>query len=166
VTRQVSPRLAKLAALFLLLALVLSLGAAVAHANQAQVGVAAEGAEAGESAATTVRRFVRQDEFNAIQKAIGSGDKEVQVGRWFTPDNIASPRVAAEQLALPGTDADPLVGYFDMPASSLPSEPFATFGPRLVNPDFFQPGAGLEIEVSELFGRPTVPTAGLRLVGF
>jgi hypothetical protein len=90
----------------------------------------------------------------------------VQVGRYFTPDNITSGRVAAEQLALPGTDTNPLVGYFDVPRSSLPSEPLATFGPRLVNPDFYQPGGGLEIEVSELYGRPYTPTAGLRLVGF
>jgi hypothetical protein len=129
--------------------------------------VAAEGVESGGTqAAETVRRFVRQDEFDAIQKALSSGEKEVQVGRFFTPDAITSPSVAAQQLALPGTDVNPLVGYFDVPASSLPSEPFATFGPRLVQPDFFQPGFGLEIEVSELYGRPVVPTSGLRLVGF
>jgi hypothetical protein len=122
--------------------------------------------EGGAQAAETVRRFVRQDEFDAIQKALGSGAEEVQVGRYFTPDAITSPGVAAQQLALPGTETNPLVGYFDMPASSLPSERFATFGPRLVQADFFQPGFGLEIEVSELFGRPYVPTSGLRLVGF
>lgn len=32
--------------------------------------------------------------------------------------------------------------------------------------DYFQPGLGLEIEVSELYGRPWIPTTGLKLVGF
>jgi hypothetical protein len=123
-------------------------------------------ANGGTEAADTVRRFVRQDEFDAVQKALSSGAKEVQVGRFFTTDAITSPFVAAQQLALPATDVNPLVGYFDVPASSLPSEPFATFGPRLVQSDFSQPGFGLEIEVSELYGRPVVPTAGLNLVGF
>jgi hypothetical protein len=98
--------------------------------------LAAEETGSAADAATTVCRFVRQDEFDAVQKALGSGDQDVQVGRYFTPDNIASPCVAAEQLALPDTDRNPLVGYFDIPTSSLPSEPLATFGPRLVNPDF------------------------------
>lgn len=117
-------------------------------------------------ALATVRRFLRQDEFDAVQKAIGGGDQEVQVGRYFTSDNISSPSAAAEQLALPGTDTNPLVGYIDVPVSSLPSEPFATFGPRLVNPAFYQSGGGLEIEVSELYGRPFVSTSNLSLVGF
>jgi hypothetical protein len=41
------------------------------------------------------------------------------------------------------TKTSPVVGYFDIPASSLPSEPLATFGPGLVNPDFYQPVWGL-----------------------
>jgi len=41
-----------------------------------------------------------------------------------------------------------------MPSASLRSEPFATVGPRLVNPANHQPGLGLEIEVDELLRKP------------
>lgn len=123
------------------------------------------------TAGQTVRRFVRQGEYDEIGKAISSGADEVSIGRYFTPDDITDPAVATQRLALPGTDVNPLVGYVDVPISSLPSEPLARFGPRLVNSypanaAVRQPGLGLETVVSELYGNPIVPTHGLRLVGF
>ena len=115
--------------------------------------------------ADTLRRFVRQSEFDAIQQAQTTGSN-VTLGRFFTPDKITDPRVAASQLALPGVTRNPIVGYVDVPRSVLSSEPLSAFGPRLVQPfrggdNVTLPGLGLEVE---FISSQTVPSNVLRLV--
>lgn len=124
----------------------------------------ADGAASGGRA--TLRRFLRADEYSAIEAAIQNGDEAVTLGRYFTPDAIADPAVATMQLALPGTSTNAVVGYVDVPLSSLPAEPLVAFGPRQVVPfrgeDLIGlPGGGLEVE---FMIRPLVPTSGLTLV--
>jgi hypothetical protein len=126
---------------------------------------AARAATAAENAGS-LRRFVRQDEFDAIQVAIRNGDESVNLGRWLTPDKITDPRVAGSQLAAPGVTKNPFVGYVDVPVVSLPRVPLGNSGPRLVQPFYDDfgvrlPGGGVEVEY--MF-RPTVPTKGLNLV--
>jgi hypothetical protein len=116
------------------------------------------------AAGDTLRRFVRQSEFDQIQKAIDTGGY-AQLGRFFTPDDIVNPRVAASQLALPGTGRNPIVGFVDVPRGALPSEPLTAFGPRLTQPfrgtDLVGlPGGGLEVEFAI---NPVVPGELLRL---
>lgn len=117
------------------------------------------------SAGNNLRRFVRQDEFRRIQQAIDSGT-DVQLGRYFTPDNIVDARVATSQLALPGTGSNPVVGFVDVPVSALPSEPLSRFGPRITQPfrgrDLVGlPGGGLEVV---FVSPPVVPGNVVRLV--
>lgn len=114
---------------------------------------------------STLRRFVRQSEFDRIQKGIDTrGD--VRLGHFFTPDNISDRRVAASQLAIPGTGRKPTAGFLDVPRSVLPSQPLTFFGPRLTlsftGRDLVRlPGTGLEVE----FGiDPVVRGSALRLV--
>jgi hypothetical protein len=117
------------------------------------------------SGGATLRRSVRQSEFDRIQLAIGSGG-EVRLGRFFTPDDIVNPRIAGSQLALPGVGTNPVVGFVDVPRGVLPSEPLSVFGPRLAQPflgdDLVRvPGGGLEVE---FVLEPVVPGNRLRLV--
>jgi hypothetical protein len=118
------------------------------------------------SAIPIARRFVRAEEFAAIQAAIANNRQTVMLGRFFTPDRIVDPNVATMQLALPGTSAVPIVGYVDVPLSALPSQPLIRFGPRLVQPfrgnDLIGlPGGGLELE---LMIAPEVATESILLV--
>jgi hypothetical protein len=123
------------------------------HVVRGTAGGAARGAP-------TLRRFVRQQEFDAIQQAIRSGD-DVTLGRFFTPDAITDSRVATMQLSLPGTGANPVVGFVDVPRGALPSGYLESFGPRLTSPANGLPGGGLEVVFSE---SPTVQSSFLTLV--
>lgn len=101
---------------------------------------------------------MRQSEFDRIQKAIDTGG-DVRLGRFFTPDNISDSRVAASQLALPGTGRNPIAGFVDVPRTALPSQPLTSFGPRLT-----QPFTGRDLVRLEFAIDPVVRGSALRLV--
>jgi hypothetical protein len=99
---------------------------------------------------------VRGSEFRRIAEGLQRGSGEVEIGRYFTPDEIDTAREAMTQLALPTRDLGPIVGYFDIQRSALAVEPLVLQGPRLVQPAFGQIGFGVEYEVVRGFGNPLV----------
>jgi RHS repeat-associated protein len=93
-----------------------------------------------------VGRFLQADTFGGLTALPGSGNRYAYA--LLNPLRYSDPSGHfVSQIAV-----DPVVGYFDISRSALPSEPLSVWGPSLVPPDTNVVGFGVQYQVNPELG--------------